>query len=134
MKQDYKDPKDLRGIPIERLKYEGNQLGKQFNEWNDFFNIESAIRVWNRKVETREIAAYDGISEVEKWSILSNRYLLMEREHLTDHKLFNLEEVKKMMREAYNQGWQDCQYKDEEKINQWEGEERYINTSTHLKQ
>lgn len=100
---EYKDPKDLRAIPIERLNFEGNRLAHQFKEWNDLFSIESAIRVNNDKNLT-------SLAEIHKWSILSNRYLLMEREHLTDYKLFNKEEVLIMIRDAYYEGYEDCKY------------------------
>lgn len=111
--QTYKDPKDLRDIPIDRLRYEGNLFALQHDEWNDLFNIESAVRKNN-------------LSELEKWSILSNRYLLLEREHLTDYKLFNKEEVLKMINEAYITGWQDRRFSSEENKKQWEAEKEYM--------
>jgi hypothetical protein len=111
--ENYKDPKDLRDIPLERLKYEGNVLALQHNQWNDLFNIESAIRKHQ-------------LSELEKWSILSNRYLLMEREHLTDYKLFNKDEVLKMIKAAYIDGWQDRRFSSEEDKDQREHEKAYM--------
>lgn len=111
--QNYKDPKDLRDLTKERLEFEGNQLGHQFNEWRALFDIEIAIK----KHE---------VSELYKWCALSNRYLLMEREHLTDYKLFNKDEVLKMLRDAYLQGWQDGYYSNKEKTTQTAGEEKYM--------
>lgn len=101
--ENYKDPKDLRAIPLERLQLEGKQKAHQFRQWNDLFDIESAIRVSNRDKDAR-------LSEVNKWSILSNRYLLMEREHLSDFKLFTKDEVLKMIEDAYYEGYNDCEY------------------------
>lgn len=123
MSTEYKDPKDLRDIPLERLRWEGQRLAHQFNQWNDLFSVESAMR---------RCTGYSGqpgcgeFSEIERWSIFSNRYLLMEREHLTDYKLFNKDEVITMLRQAYNQGWQDKKYSEEEKIKQYEGEQKFI--------
>lgn len=122
MEQDYKDPKDLREIPLSRLKYEGNKLAHQFREWNDFFDIESAIRVNNKKLNNGP----DSITEVQRWSILSNRYLLMEREHLTDYKLFTKEEVLKMVHDAYVQGFNDCRYRDDKEKEWIETEKEYM--------
>lgn len=123
MSTEYKDPKDLRSIPIERLKFEGSKLAHQFREWNDFFNIESAIRVYNKK---EGLPAYEMFSEVDKWAIFSNRYLLMDREHLSDYKLFNKDEVLKMVENAYNQGFQDGMYSKEEGLKQHEASEEYM--------
>jgi hypothetical protein len=113
MEQEYKDPKDLRDIPLDRLRYEGNLFAKQYNEWNDLFSIESAIR----KHE---------FSDLEKWSILSSRYLLMEREHLSDYKLFTKSEVLAMIKEAYIKGWQDRRFSSEEDKDQHEHEQAYM--------
>lgn len=110
----YKDPEDLRDFTKDRLEFEGNQLGHQFDNWNDLFNIEVAIRK-------------NELCELYKWCILSNRYLLMERQHLTDYKLFNKDEVLKMLKDAYSQGWQDGHYSNEESTQQAETEDKYIN-------
>jgi hypothetical protein len=111
--ENYKDPKDLRGIPLDRLKMEGHTLALQHNQWNDLFSIESAIRKHQ-------------LSELEKWSILSNRYLLMEREHLTNYKLFTKDEVLSMIKDAYVNGWQDRRFSSEEDKDQREHEQAYM--------
>ncbi len=111
--EDYKDPKDLRDIPLARLRKEGSALALQHDEWNNLFDIESAVR----KLQ---------LSEVEKWSILSNRYLLMDRENLTAYKLFTKEEVLGMINEAYVQGWQDRRFSNNEDAEQRERETAYM--------
>jgi hypothetical protein len=128
METTYKDPKELRYIPLERLKFEGNKLALQFNEWNAIFDIQSAIRVNNKKATDGR----DSITEVQMWSILSNRYLLLEREHMTDYKLFTKDEVLRMITAAYNQGWQDGRYSEEEKKKQHEGYLDYLETVKNI--
>lgn len=112
--EDYKDPKDLRDIPLERLKYEANQLGHQFTEWNNLFNVESAIRVKGALAPINYQANPNQFSELERWSIYSNRFLIMGRDHLTDYKLFTKDEVLMMIEEAYYEGYNDADYKDKE--------------------
>lgn len=102
VQREYKDPQDLRSIPIERLDLESNKGGLQFRQWHDLFSIECAIRL------------ADKFSESDKWSILSQRYLLMEREHLTDFKLFTKDEVLRMIRDAYYKGFSAHEYLHEE--------------------
>lgn len=111
--ENYKDPKDLRDIPLARLKKEGNTLALQHDEWNALFDIESAIRKHD-------------LSELEKWCILSNRYLLLERENLTDYKLFTKDEVLEMINQAYVQGWQDRRFSNNEDVEQRECEMAYM--------
>jgi hypothetical protein len=107
MSTDYKDPSDLRNITFERLKFEGNKLGHQFNEWNNFFNIQSAIRVSGKTHNT-------SFTEIEMWSIFSNRFLILDREHLSEYKLFTKQEVLKMIESAYYEGYNDCEYQDKQ--------------------
>jgi hypothetical protein len=109
----YKEPKDLREIPLARLKEEGNMLALQHDEWNALFDIESAIRKHQ-------------LSELEKWSIFSNRYLLLEREHLTSYKLFTKQEALEMINQAYVQGWQDRRFSNNEDAEQRECEKVYM--------
>jgi hypothetical protein len=109
---EYKDPKDLRSLTLERLKFEGNQLAHQFTEWNNLFNIQSAIRVRSKEHNT-------GFAEIELWSIFSNRFLIMDREHLTDYKLFTKDEVLRMIDSAYHEGYNDCQYNEGNKSSEY---------------
>lgn len=120
---EYKDPKDLRDISLDRLLYEGNRSGHQFNNWNDFFNVESAMR---RATGKAGQAGYGEFSEIERWSILSNRYLLLEREHLTDQKLFTKDEVLRMIHDAYVRGFQDHRYADDPNTEWIESEKEYM--------
>lgn len=122
----YKDPKDLRGIPLERLKYEGNRLGHQFTEWNNFFNVQSAIRVKGALKPIDYHANPNQFSEIERWSIYSNRFLILDREHLTDYKLFTKDEVLKMIQAAFNDGFQNGLFSKEEGITQYESEAKYM--------
>lgn len=122
MTKEYKDPKDLQQLSLDRLKFEGKQLALQFNEWNAVFDIQSVIRQKNKKATT----GAEQISELEMWSILSNRYLLLEREHLTDYKLFNKEEVLRMLHDAYVQGFNDCRYRDDKEQEWIETEKEYM--------
>lgn len=122
MENDYKDPKDLRDISYERLQKEGNQHGLQFNEWSALFDIESAIR----RVNNSDVPEYDKISELLKWCIFSNRYLLMDRESLTNYKLFTKEEVLRMINDAYYAGYNDCAYCKEEGTTQDQTASKYM--------
>ena len=92
---DYKDPKDLTEISKERLEFEIDNKGHQIQNWKELFDLISAINKYNFGV-------------LDRWIILSNRYLLMEREHLSAHKLFTKEEVFEMIAHAYKTGWGDC--------------------------
>jgi hypothetical protein len=121
--QKYEDPKDLRDIPLERLKWEAQRLAHQFNEWNNFFSVESAMRISTGKSGQ---PGYGDFSEIHRWSIVSNRWLLMDREHLSDYKLFNKEEVLKLIQSAYNSGWQDGEHSKEENLKQYEGDQKYM--------
>ena len=121
-KVEYKDPKDLRDIPMERLRYEGNRKAHQFNNWNDFLNIMSAMRERGKDGKT----GFGEFSAIEIWSIFSNRYLLLEREHLTDYKLFTKDEVLYMIQMAYNSGWQSGKYSKEEGTTQYEDSAKYM--------
>lgn len=66
MPQEYKDPKYLRNISKDRLLSEGEQAGLQFNEWRNIFDITIACK-------------NHGLPELNKWSVLSNRYILIDR-------------------------------------------------------
>lgn len=120
---EYKDPKDLRDIPLDRLKWEGNRHGNQFQQWIDFFNVEAAMRISTGKSGQ---SGYGEFSEIERWSIFSNRYLLMEREHLSDFKLFTKEEVLRMIHDAYVRGFQDHRYADDPNTEWMESEKEYM--------
>lgn len=65
-------------------------------------------------------------SEIEIWSIFSNRYLLMERENLSEYKLFTKQEVLQMISNAWIDGWQQRRYSDTENIDQWEAQKEYM--------
>ncbi len=93
----YVDPLDLRAIPDERLKWEGNRQGLQFKEWNDLFNVEVGIRRLK-------------MVEIEKWSIFSNRYLIRDRKDSTDQKLFTKEEVLREIETACHQMYQNGKF------------------------
>jgi hypothetical protein len=129
MKEEYKDPKDLRDIPLERLKQEGQRAGHQFGNWNDLFNIESAMRI---ATGMRGEPGYGKFSEIERWSIFSNRYLLMEREHLTDYKLFTKDEVLYMIQMAFNEGWQAGAYSKEDGTSQHEASSEYMKQKQNI--
>lgn len=122
----YKDPSDLRDIPLERLKLEGNKVGHQFTEWNNLFNVESAIRTKGALSPFDYHANPNQFTEIEKWSIYSNRFLILDREHLSDYKLFTKEEVLKMVRRSFNDGFQNGKYSKEEGIVQHEAESKYM--------
>lgn len=85
----YTDPKDLSNVPKERLEIEGNRMGLQNRDWNDLFNLEVAVR-------------NAGLSELIKWCIFSNRWLIMRRKDGTDEKLFTKEEVLKIAEDVAN--------------------------------
>lgn len=104
------DPKDLRDLTLEQLEREGNRMGSQFNEWDKLFNVESAIRCHGQ----------GRISELLKWCIYSNRWLILDKENMTDYKLFPKEDVIRLIKEAYNKGFQDAKFNDFDK--QHEGE------------
>ena len=57
---------DIRKLTKEQLEKEGNTKSNQFKEWNDIFDLLSMVR------------KYD-LSEMDAFSILSNRYKLKER-------------------------------------------------------
>jgi hypothetical protein len=57
---------DIRKLTKEQLEKEGNTAGDQFKEWNDIFDLLSMVR------------KYD-LSEMDAFSILSNRYKLEEK-------------------------------------------------------
>lgn len=57
---------DIRKLTKEQLEKEGNAKSNQFKEWNDIFDLLSMVR------------KYD-LSEMDAFSILSNRYKLKER-------------------------------------------------------
>ena len=56
---------DIRKLTKEQLEKEGNTVGNQFKEWNDIFDLLSMVR------------KYD-LSEMDAFSILSNRYKVEE--------------------------------------------------------
>lgn len=89
------EPKDLRELSKEQLLKEGNTPAAQFNEWRALFDIECAVR----KHE---------LPEIDKWGILSGRWILIDRERQSDYKLFTKEEVLRMIQDAYCTGWNQC--------------------------
>lgn len=98
----YEDPKDLRNISDERLKYEGNKSGKQSTEWMKVFNLESAIENYNNPIKKNF-----PLAEINKWSILSNRFIIIDRKGNGNEKLFTKEEVLREIEEAYYSGHND---------------------------
>lgn len=75
-------PKDLRSLTKEQLESESNKSGLQFAEWNDLFNVESAMRTSGGQ-----------FSELHKWCILSGRFILTDRRR-EQEPLFTLTELK----------------------------------------
>jgi len=57
---------DIRKLTKKELKIEGNTIGKQLKQWNDIFELLSMVRKYE-------------LSELEAYSILSNRYKVEER-------------------------------------------------------
>ena len=56
---------NIRKLTKEQLEKESNTTGNQFKEWNDIFDLLSMVR------------KYD-LSEMDAFSILSNRYKVEE--------------------------------------------------------
>lgn len=57
---------DIRKLTKEQLLKEANAKSNQFKEWNDIFDLLSMVR------------KYD-LSEMDAFSILSNRYKVKEK-------------------------------------------------------
>ena len=110
VKYTYTDPKDLRAIPPDRLKLEGKNLGYQTKEWHNLFDIQSAIRVHNSQNDSSN---FHGISQMEMWCILSNRFLIIDRLNtIEDVKIFSKYEMLFKIQEGYSEGYNDGKYKE----------------------
>lgn len=71
-KQEAKTAEEVGTITLDALLEESEKVGLQFNEWNNVFEIESLIHFHNKNNDAR-------LAEIHKWSILSNRYILIDR-------------------------------------------------------
>lgn len=60
------EAKPIRNLTIDELNDEGRRKAHQLDYWNDLFDIESVCRL-------------NDLSEIYKWSIMSNRYVLTPR-------------------------------------------------------